>query len=137
MGCGWRKQGNSWGAGGSFHIWEPLNPVVIEAFHMVLPLSPVGLGPAPHPSSGHHLGRISANRLAFSKDDTGGQDAAPLVDQGQRFPLHSIQHGLGESSPVTSALQNNSGYSEIGTHAFCGNINCLIFLEGRSGDTSA
>lgn len=97
----------------------------------------MGLGPAPHPSSGHYLGRISANRQAFSKDDTGGEDASPLADQGQRFLLHSIQHGLGESSPITLALQNNAGYSEIGTHVFCGNINCLIFLEGRSDDISA
>lgn len=66
---------------------------------MVLPLSPVGLGPASRPSSGHHLGRISANRQAFSKDDTGGEDASPLADQGQRFLLHSIQHGLVNLGP--------------------------------------
>lgn len=54
---------------------------------------------------------------------TGGEDASPLADQGQRFLLHSSQHCSGESSPVTLALpQNNSGYNEIGTHVFCGNM---------------
>lgn len=115
-GCGWSKQGNSWGAGGSLHIWESLKTMVIETFHMAPPLSPALY----RPCFTSHLPAADQNSQAFSKAETGKGEpnASPLGDGGQRFPFHSIHRGPGAFNPIALALQNNSGHCEIGTHTF-------------------